>query len=151
MVRIAIDPHMFGEEWFTSVRGELVRCRGVRFAYTGVSKERVELSKQRDALRFYKLMGDSKRRDDAHEPTIVRYYSELTSHETWLANSKLCDDGHLFALVRALPTDYVFSKDDRMAKCRDCLSGKISSSYLKFSVIKSHHSYLDVRSNIISG
>lgn len=149
MARVVIEPHMFGEEWFSPVKEELVKCSNVRFAYCGIDKERNEISKVRDAARFFKLMGDLKRRDDAHLPTASRHFEEVTQHAVWKSNG-CCDDGHLFALVKALPTPYVFSKDHRLAACRDCLAGNLDSSFTRFSVISTQATYQANRNNIMA-
>lgn len=148
-VRVIIDPHMFGESWFGQIRNDLVRSKKVRFAYGGLPKETVELSKQRAALEFFKLMGKIKRRDDAHKPTIERFHDELIASAAWVSNSNCCDDSHTFSLVRALPARYVFSKDDRMARCRDCLSGCVDATFLRFAVIGNESSYARVRAGLV--
>lgn len=150
MARVAIDPHMFGEEWFRHVRAELVRSKNVTFAYSGLKKEGLELSKQRAALFFFKLMGELKRRDDASIPHVEKNMSEITSHQSWKKNARHCDDEHTFALVRTLPTPYVFSCDLRLAKCRGCISGKIDSRFTRFSVISSLEVYNSNRAQILA-
>ncbi|WP_127049194.1 hypothetical protein [Pseudorhodobacter sp. E13] len=148
-VRVIIDPHMFGESWFVQIRRDLVRSNKVRFAYGGLPKEQIELRKQRAALEFFVLMGKMKRRDDAHQATIERFHDELISSKAWVSNSGCCDDSHTFSLVRALPARYVFSKDNRMARCRDCLSGCVDATFLRFSVIGNELSYARVRAKLV--
>lgn len=141
MVRVAIDPHMFGESWFADAARELLRSSSVTFSYSGLPKAISEISRRRDALNFFKHVGSIRRREDANADSCGRYHSDLTNSSSWRSNSQVCDDGHIFALVRALPTKYVFSCDDRLAKCRDCLSGSVDASYLRFSVIHSERVY----------
>lgn len=145
MARVAIDVHMFGEQWFGAVRQELVRSENVRFAYSQLNKATTELSRVREAAKFFKLMGDVKRRDDAHTETVARFHDQITSQVAWKRNHGRCDDGHVFALVRTLPTPFVFTLDVRMAQCRDCLSGKIDAAFLRFSIVKSPDNYNALR------
>ena len=137
MARVAIDPHMFGELWFKAASEELIKSGSVRFAYSRLPKEGIELSKQHAALRFFKIVGEIKRRDDAHEGTCSRFCEALLTEPAWDKHKKVCDDAHFFSLVRTLPTEFVFSKDIRLAKCRDCLNGLVEAGYLRFSVISS--------------
>jgi hypothetical protein len=150
MARVAIDPHMFGEIWFKEVIKELMKSGCVRFAYSGLPKEIIELSKQRDALRFFKSVGEIKRRDDAHEATCSRYYNALLIEPAWQKHKAVCDDAHLFSLVRTLPTEFVFSKDIRLSKCRDCLNGTVEAEYLRFSLISNEDVFRKRKREILS-
>lgn len=150
MARVAIDPHMFGELWFNAVREELIKSGSVRFAYSRLLKEGMELSKQRAALQFFKLVGEIKRRDDAHVETCKRFCEALLTEPAWGEHREVCDDAHLFSLVRTLPTEFVFSKDVRMAKCRDCLNGKVEAGYLRFSLISSEALFRKRKHDILS-
>ncbi len=150
MARVAIDPHMFGELWFNVAVDELIKSGSVRFAYSGIPKEGMELSKRRDAMRFFKQVGDIKRRDDAHEETCRRFWEALLIEPAWDRHKKVCDDAHLFSLVRTLPTEFVFSKDIRIAKCRDCLNGKVEAGYLRFALISSEALFRKRKKDIMS-
>jgi hypothetical protein len=150
MARVAIDPHMFGELWFNAVQEELIKSGTVRFAYSKLPKEGMELSKRRAALQFFKQVGEMKRRDDAHEETCSRFCKALLTEPAWDRNKKVCDDAHFFSLVRTLPTEFIFSKDIRMAKCRDCLNGKVEAEYLRFSLISSEALFRKRRYDILA-
>lgn len=150
MARVFIDPHMFGEQWFLEIKGDLVRAPSVRFAYSGLRQEGLELSKKRAALEFFQLMGKAKKRDDANPEVCERNQGELISNGGWLSNRSTCDDPHIFSLVKTLPTPYVFSCDSRMASCRDCLSGNLDSEYLRFSIIQTRQIYLRLKQSILA-
>lgn len=150
MARVAIDPHMFGEAWFAEIRGELLKSRNVRFSFSGLLQEHIEISRRKDVLTFYKLVGELNRRDDAHQPTAKRNEENLVVDQHWVQNKSICDDPHIFALVKSLPTKYVFTLDLRMVKCRDCLRGKIDNNYLRFSAITTATAYESNRVDILA-
>jgi hypothetical protein len=140
MARVYIDPHMFSEAWFQGVLGDLVKCTKVIFSYGESKKMSGEISKVRQALAFYKMVGQLRttsnqpRRHDADK-------KDLEDHQNILEGMKCykdcthCDDAHIFSLVYLKPTPYIFSKDQRMAKCRGELNKHVDKRYCNFIVI----------------
>lgn len=149
MARVALDPHIFGEIWFNEVKSELIMNNNVRFSFSGLPQEGLEMSRRRDILAFYKQVGALRRRDDAHKETAERNHGNLAANTHWIQNRRVCDDPHIFALVKSLPTRYVFTRDLRLVQCRDCLNGRVDADYLRFAAITTKESYKSNRVGIL--
>lgn len=154
MPRIYIDPHMFSDAWFKEILKELLGCTSVTFSYAASNKITGEISKVRQALAFYKMVGGLKvgsksRRDDADSQEIEKHQRMLENLRCY-SDCSDCDDAHIFALVYLKPTPYIFSKDHRMAKCRDKINKHIDKRYCNFIIISDKNVYGKHRRVIIA-
>jgi predicted nucleic acid-binding protein len=149
MARVFIDCHMFSEEWFKSVLGELLNKDSVTFVYSESTKMMKELSKVRAALQFYKIVGEKKRRNDADTEEVEKHTKVVENDENYDSCSD-CDDSHVFAMIYVKPTPYVFSMDARMARCRDRINKSMNKRYCDFIVISDKNIYGDHKSKIIN-
>ena len=97
MARVFIDGHMFSEAWFKKILPELVANELVFFSYGASTKLSEEHSKMRNALAFYKAMGDLKtkngrqRRDDADEQEISYHMNAVVTSRAY-KSCAACDD-----------------------------------------------------------
>lgn len=135
-----MDINVFSEDWFAPILKELVDCKNVVFTY-GHSKDfDREFSKARKALEFYQRIGQlktnsgEKRRLDVLSQDIDPHVEFLLNQQCFSGSSD-CDDPHIFSLLYAKPTRYVFSMDMRMARCRDHINQFIENRYCDFIVI----------------
>lgn len=149
MARVYIDPHMFSEDWFKCVLGELLKCSNVVFSYGESQKILREFAKVRQALEFYKMVGRLRRRHDADANDLENHQNIIESTDCYKECGH-CDDSHIFALIYVKPTPYVFSKDARMAKCRDIVNKHMDKRYCNFIVLSSDPIYRKHRSAIMS-
>lgn len=146
MARVFIDAHMFGEAWFKEVIKELIKCKRVSFSYGEIDKLNTEISRVRKALEFFKIArelrddNNKSRRVDA-SPQDMTYHEEYIKRQNCFTSCNDCDDPHVFALIYAKPTPYVFSMDKRMAKCRDTINTAIDSRYCNFIIVSSDSTY----------
>lgn len=155
MARVFIDAHMFSEGWFKDILQELIGCQNVEFVYANVTKLNAEMSKVRQALEFLKIAGVLKKPDKSPR-RIEASPIEVEKQQTLLESMKCftkcadCDDPHIFALIYVKPTPYVFSKDARMARCRDEINKTVESRYCKFIVISTAQTYAAHRHSVLS-
>lgn len=149
MARVFIDVHMFSVEWFNKVLPELIRAESVRFSYGLTRKLLGEQEKVKKALEFYKLMGALGKRDDADQAEIERRVEFLEAHESWISCGA-CDDPHIFAIVFAKPTRYVFSQDARIATCRSVMTQVVDNRYCRFRLVGNEANYLEHRPHILT-
>lgn len=147
MARVLIDTCVFGQSWFVKVVEDLISNPKVRFAYTPHGKMTQEHNLK--LASFYKRLGDIKRRDDVPERAAERHIKALETSETW-KSEEACDDPHIFAVVRELPTPFVFTSDTRIAKCRTCMQRVIDSRYCDFRLISRKANYDEKRAEIHS-
>lgn len=155
MTRVFIDPHMFSQDWFPPVLTELLNSQGVVFVYAMCAQGRAELSQVRQALAFQKLVLNKKDRRGRARGVLIDE-SRLRPHLDYLAAHHIfdgcgeCDDPHIFALVRVIPTPYIFSHDRRMAGCRDQINRHVDRRYCGFVVISREQVYEHHRHAILS-
>lgn len=155
MSRIFIDPNMFSTLWFQEILPELVESKNVFFVFGHSVKHISERSKVRQALNFFKMIGSMKsangesRRIDVSDQDIQPLEAALSSLPCFL-NCSHCDDPHIFALIYAKPTPYVFSTDLRIAKCRKVIIKEVDNRYFQFIVVPSAPVYNDHRHAIRS-
>ena len=148
-MRVFIDVNVFGDEWFQTILSELVETDCVRFSYSEVDKLTHELEKVSQALKFYKLMGEMNRRDSAESTQVQSQIEYLESHVSW-RNEASCDDPHIFAIVREIATQYIFTNDKRIAKCRGCMNRVIDKRYCSFKLVTNLANYKSSRHKILS-
>lgn len=149
MARVLIDASIFGESWFQNAMKSLLEDDKVRFTYTTHKKMLAEHQNARSLGALYKRLGDIGRRDDVSSTAVERHVNHLEGIEEWLTNAD-CDDPHIFALVYAKPTRFVFTKDSRMGNCRDCLRSTIDKRYCQFILVMSSQTYRRHRTEIHS-
>lgn len=135
MAKVIIDPHMFSESWFNDHTLKLlIECKNVDFVYSQANVALTEMSKVRKAIQFYKLMGDQKKlvllTSDDHDKCL----DFLKNCVEW-CDCNACDDPHIFAMVRHNPKSFVFSKDRRLATCRDKVRKVVPKEFTQFSLI----------------
>lgn len=153
MARVFIDSHMFGLTWFRAILPELTNNDKIIFSYGHSKKLAGELTRVRDALRFYKQMGalksadGRKRRDDAN-PNEIAEHIEIISSSASYKSCSACDDAHIFAIVRLKPTRYIFSEDERMARCRNEIRKSLDRKYCNFIIVSSDIVYQTHRAKI---
>lgn len=146
MAKTIVDASAFSCSWFKEVLPEILESEEkVKFVFTNHRRMVEEIEKNGDYARLFKVLEGDPRRIVVKEEEFERYYLELTNAETWLRHRKDCDDGHIFALVRARNVKYVFSVDARMAKCRGCLRNKLDRKYASFLVVGTKEIYLEKR------
>jgi len=140
MARAFVDINVFSEDWFSPILKELMTSKNVIFTYGHSEDFDREFGKARKALEFYKLIGQlktsrgEKRRLDVSSEEIEPQIQYLLGQQCFV-ESKDCDDPHIFSLIYAKPTKYVFSMDMRMARCRDHINRSIDNRYCDFIVI----------------
>lgn len=140
MARVYLDCNIFSQAWFSGVLRELIENRNVTFTYCEGTKINAELSRVRQALTFYKAIGAQKtasgksRRVDAPPSEVEKHELILRAVPKYIS-CRHCDDAHIFALVYVKPTKYIFSTDNRMAKCRGVLNQTIDKRYCDFIVL----------------
>lgn len=149
MARVIIDTCIFGDKWFKETLDKLIDDDKVQFTYTSHEKMMGEHENAPKLLAFYKRMGDRNRRIDAAPDATGRHMAKIEGHPEWQAAPE-CDDPHMFAIVYLKPTRYIFSKDTRMAKCRDCMNKHINGKYCNFRIISSKKVYEQLRNEIHS-
>lgn len=148
MARVLIDSQMFSADWFASILTEMVDSPKVIFVFSNCEKGIREISKVRKAIEFRKLMIGMRRAKETPSNETEMHVAELLNSEQF-KNCNHCDDPHIMAAIYLNPTKFVFSKDTRMAKCRDHLSGKIDRRYCDFIVISKKGLYFAHRQNIL--
>ncbi len=148
MARVLIDPQMFSVDWFSSILKEMVDSPKVIFAFSNCEKGIREISKVRKAFEFRKLMTNMRRVKETPSNETEAHVTLLLNSEQF-KNCRHCDDPHILAAIYLNPTKFVFSKDTRMAKCRNHLSGKIDKKYCDFIVISKKVLYDSHRPRIL--
>lgn len=155
MARVFIDVHMFAEGWFKSILEELRANKNVTFTYSPIPKLEGELAKVRAAVDFFKAIGNLKdsggasRRDDAPVDEVEHHYNLLETTDCF-ARCPACDDPHIFAIIYVKPTKFVFSKDIRIAVCRDTINRSLDRRYCRFIVISKVTTYEAHKAKILS-
>jgi len=151
MAKTIVDASAFSRDWFKAVIADILQNHPrVKFVFTTHERMLSEMERNGDYARLFKVLEGDKRRIVVSPDEFSRYYSEVTATVAWTSNHKLCDDGHIFALVRARNVPYVFSVDGRMAKCRGCLRGKVDRKYAAFVLVASESTY-DANKHAIHG
>lgn len=148
MGRVFIDPHMFSEEWFKSILPELMKSPKVSYLFSNCEQGMRELGKVRIALQFKASMKKIGRAIEADPSEVERHVILLTKNKSFV-DCDHCDDPHIFAAIYIHPSKYVFSKDARLAKCRDKMNKIINKKYCSFIVIASNSVYNRHKSHIL--
>jgi predicted nucleic acid-binding protein len=142
VARVFIDPHMFSADWFKPILIDLIGSKRVTFLFANCEKGLKELSKVRAALEFRKNMTQLKRAKEASADAVEFHVDLLNDHADFIS-CRDCDDPHIMAAIYLLPTKFVFSEDQRMARCRKKLNSKIDKKYLSFIIISNREVYID--------
>lgn len=155
MARIFIDAHMFSEAWFPEILREMIASNRVTFVYGEIDKLTIEISKVRQALNFYKAVKNLKTADNCSRRVdaardVLEARCDILSNERCFVDCTDCDDPHIFALIYVKPTRYVFSRDARMARCRDTINPYVESRYCRFRVISTEAVYRSHRQRILN-
>lgn len=148
MARVFIDPHMFSVDWFREVLKDLVGSKKVTFLFIRCKKGDSEYERVRAALTFQKLMIQQSRGCEAGEPEIGSRMAFLAGVPRF-CNCSHCDDPHIFAAISMKPTKFVFSRDHRIAKCRDEINAMVSKKYCGFIVIPENAVFMTHRTSIL--
>jgi hypothetical protein len=151
MAKTIVDAGAFSRDWFKKILSEvLLDSPRVKFVFTVHARMMEEVERNGDYGRLFKVLEGDPRRIVVSEAEFERLSNELLGNATWRANKKVCDDEHIFALVRAKNVPFVFSVDGRMAACRGCLRGRLDSKFASFTLISSpenfeHHKHAILR------
>lgn len=155
MARVHIDVNMISVAWFTPVLEELIKCDRVQFVVGNSATFKKELGKARKLLQVYRVLrdmravGNNLKKLDANIAELERHEAFIAGQSCFIASSD-CDDPHIFALVHAKPTKYVFSTDKRLASCRDYINNHVDSRYCKFIVVSALGVYQEHRQAILN-
>lgn len=154
MARVFVDTHMFGEAWFVDTLKDLINCDKVIFVYGEIKKLDDEISRVRSALEFWKIIralrtkSSKPRAVEVPNDELNRRHREISENEHFV-RCKDCDDPHIFALVFAKPTPFVFSMDHRMARCRSTIRTFVDRRFCQFIVIADPIVYNSHRAQIL--
>lgn len=149
MARVFVDVCIFGERWFAQCLDELIKSKNVRFAYSPVDKLVDEHERTLTAKRFFKLMGDLGRRDDAPQADVQKHIDFLENNASWAAE-KDCDDPHIFGLAFEKPVLFVITRDNDIANCRKCMNKVVNKRYCNFRLICSEANYEEHKHEVLS-
>lgn len=149
MARVFIDVSIFGFSWFKETLFELRNCSHVKFVVSRDRKMLGEIERATKLAQFHQLMAAQNRLEVVPAASAGPRVEFLESHPAWTANHKVCDDPHIFAMVFERPTRYIFSNDDRLARCRNRLNRSIDHRYCGFIVIHDATTYMRHRSRIL--
>ncbi len=146
MVRVYIDPHMFGRDWFNEVLDSMVESGNVKFVYCASEAVLAEASKVRSALKFYKLMGSAKGKDgkplrDDVCKNLFKKRMEIVQSVKCYESNESCDDAHIFSIVYLKNVRFVFSCDHRLGRCRDSIRQVVSKKYCRFAILSTQAVY----------
>jgi hypothetical protein len=120
--------------------------KGVKFLYTDQKKYRDEIAKVVSLAQFLKLMAQKGRRVDVDAHACQTLMDALQETPTW-NSSAACDDPHLFAMVAIKPAKYIFTDEQRLAKCRECMA-PTHAAMCSFKAIRTEGTYKKHRSKI---
>lgn len=140
MARALLDINIFSEEWFAPVLADLLAAKNVVFVYGMSSQFTREIGRARKALEFYQRVGQmrtsggDKRRLDVAGGEIDGHIDFLQGQQCFAENGD-CDDPHIFSVIYAKPTRFVFSMDMRLARCRTYINQFVDNRYCDFIVI----------------
>lgn len=155
MARAFVDINVFSEDWFTPILKELSQSKNVIFTYGHSTDFDREFGKVRKALEFFQRIGQlktangGKRRLDVYSKDIEPQVEFLLGQQCFSGSSD-CDDAHIFSLIYAKPTKYVFSMDMRIARCRDHINQYVDNRYCDFIVIGNPEIYKRHRQDIMA-
>lgn len=149
MARVLIDCHMFSSGWFGPILNELQSMDGVIFIYSEEVKLQSEYEKVRIALQFIKIMKDKGRVIEVDSIATKLRRETIEAQELWTSCSS-CDDSHIFAVVYESRLKYVFSKDKRIASCRNVINRVLDNRYCQFIVVSSDDIYRKHRHRILA-
>ncbi len=147
MAKVLIDVSAYSKNWMISALREMRSSKAVHFMYSDHEKYRQEVVKVPSLARFLVEMRDKKRRVDADPVAVGSFIDLLELDEKWLANNKVCDDPHIFALMTILNGDYVFTDDKRLCECRSRMT-TTSNSMCKFKAIRNGEVYKKAKRKI---
>lgn len=146
MAVVLLDVSAASKGWFKSALDEMRRSKNVKFLYSDQKKYKAEVSKVVALAQFLKLMAQKGRRIDVDADECQAVIDALNLNTTWSASSA-CDDPHLFAMMTLHPTRYLFTDEQRIAKCRGCMS-ETHQQMCSFKAIRNGNVYKNHRSKI---
>jgi len=149
MARVHVDVCVFGKSWFNKIYDDLVKSENVIFTYSPSSKFIEEHEKATNAAKFYKLMKDMGKREDADADDVQEHSNYLESFDEWNAERD-CDDPHIFSLVFVKPTKYIITSDEDIANCRRCINRVVNKRYCNFRLICSEANYNHHKNDILT-
>lgn len=148
MARATIDASAIGEGWFKNITADLMKLKGVEFVHSLDDKAQGEVERAKKIGQFYLTASKLGRKvitvsaEDAN-----RHIAFLENVEEWKSRTA-CDDPHIFAIVFEKNVKYVFTGEQRLAECRDCINKKVDNRYCGFSLIRSEEIYNEHRQAI---
>jgi len=149
MARVFVDVSIVSQDWFKArVLTELVQNRAVRFTYSKFGKLAEEHENAKRFGLLMKRLSDQGRTDNVSAESSDVHVEKLTSLKNW-QDEGACDDPHIFALIYEKPTKYVFSADQRIARCRDCINKVVENRYCDFILITREATYIEHKQNIL--
>lgn len=151
MAKVIIDASAFSLDWFRrKLADDLLSNPKVKFVFSTHDRMMREIEKNEQYAKLFRVLEGDSRRVVVSEQEFDRLVEPLTSAGIWTENSKICDDEHVFVLVRSKRARFVFTKDSRMARCRDCIRSSVKSEYCSFVALIKEKAYLDHREQILS-
>ncbi|WP_077960773.1 hypothetical protein [Ensifer adhaerens] len=147
MAIVLIDVSAFSKDWFRRIIKQLGKSSGVRFLFTDQEKYLREVGGVVPLATFLKEMKNKGRRIDVPSADVQELMDNLGKHATWIANAKVCDDPHLFAITTLGRGKYIFTDEKRLAKCRGCMV-PVKADICGFKTIRSEAVYKKHRSKV---
>jgi hypothetical protein len=135
IVRVVIDVNVFQQDWFSQILREIDKASHIVFVFSRSGKFGEELDRQRKLLEFLRLRLMTGKSEVAPDGDVLFHEKRLSDNDDF--KCEVCDDPHIFSLVRVKNVKFVFSSDKRMELCRRRMQDVIAREYLLFRVIYS--------------
>jgi hypothetical protein len=149
MARATIDASVIGDNWFQNLSGEILKLRGLDFVYGLDQKTLGEHERSKKLGQFYALASRLGREVIAvPADEVERHMAVLADNVAW-KNEGACDDPHIFAIVYERNVRYVFTREHRLAACRDCIIRSVGNKYCNFVLIRSEQIFREHRHHMI--
>ena len=148
MARIYIDPHMFGEKWFSELIQPILSSRRSEVIYSRAVTFQTELSRTRKAVEFYRLASSLNLVRIIDRNVVDSEIQRICELDAWRI-AECCDDPFVFAASSMAPIDYVISKDQRIAHCRRLMNRILGKGHRSFAVVSTEKTFNAHKSKII--
>ncbi|TDQ63628.1 hypothetical protein ATL17_1635 [Maritalea mobilis] len=147
-MEVLIEPCVVQETWFLEIYPELVRCKNIVLICSEDDQSKREMTEAalKRYAEFRRLKGRSKvvSREDV-EPIRI----EICNNDEFEAHDA-CDDPHIFAISLLCGVFFVFTRDERMGRCKAAMQGSLSPRHRRFIPIVNQNSYRRHRRKMFS-
>jgi hypothetical protein len=151
MAKMLVDASAFSRAWFKELLVDvLLATESVKFVFTTHERMVAEIDRNGDYARLFKVLEGDPRRIVVPPAEFERYYNEVTGEGEWARHRDLCNDGHIFALVRARNVRFVFSTDKKLGRCRGCMRGHLDRKFCAFTILSDKRNYDSHAAQVLS-